>query len=264
MKQRHIVISLLLLVIGLALASCSPGHVGGNEIAFLRDGHLWTIDPDGANAFEVAAESTPVIGYAWSPNHQIFFFRTLDESFSKTSAGKHLVSNPITGLLGDAPSTLNTVSIDGGMPIPILFSSPDVQYSNAWWNDTGNRLIYREEPTNTTHSPSAVLWWVSQNDQPDGIARKLLPSTFSIPSLPSDSSMAIGSSEQGIFTTTLAGTDLHYVVQGALPGHPLPATLERVLWQPAHQQPGILYAIAASSSPSPLSSASIVQLVLRD
>src|SRR6266568_5270314 len=101
MKRQRIFILLPLLLFATTLASCSPGHVGGNEIAFLRDGHLWTIDPDGANAFEVAAESTPVIGYAWSPNHQIFFFHRLDESFSKTSAGKHLVSNPITGLLGD-------------------------------------------------------------------------------------------------------------------------------------------------------------------
>ncbi len=56
-----IILSLLLA----DLAACSPGHVGSNEIAFLRDGHLWTIDPDGANAFEVAAGDTPVVGYGW-------------------------------------------------------------------------------------------------------------------------------------------------------------------------------------------------------
>src|SRR5437588_801872 len=108
--------------------------------------------------------------------------------------------------------------------------------------------------------------WVSQNDQPGGIARKSLPSTFSIPSLSSNGSSAIGNIEQGVFTTTLTGTNLQYVIPGALPGHPLPASLERVLWQPAHQQPGILYAVAVSSSQSQSfsSKAITVQLTLRE
>src|SRR6266571_9283359 len=262
MKPQSMIILLLLLTT--SLISCSPGHLGSNEIAFVRDGHLWTIDPDGANAFEIVNQAVPVIGYSWSPNHQLLVFRTLDASFAKTSAGKHLVMNPLTGVPGDLPGDLNTVGIDGGTPIPIIISGSDVQHSNAWWNTSGNRLLYREETTGATTSPDTVLWWVSQNDQPVGIARKLLPRTFSIPSLASSSTTAIGNIEHGIFTTTLAGTNMQYVVHEALPGHPLPATLERVLWQPAHQQPGILYAIAASSSPSPSPSASMVQLVLRD
>lgn len=264
MKHQRVFILLLLLLA--AMAACSPGHVGGNEIAFLRDGQLWTIDPDGANAFEIAGNNPAVIGYGWSPTHQILTFRTLDSDFAKTSAAKHLTGNPVTELPGDLPSTLNTIGIDGGSPIPIIFSSPDVQHSNAWWNTTGNRLIYREEITASSHSPGTGLWWVSQNDQPVGIARKLLPTTFSIPSIAPDNSLAIGNSVRGLFTTTLSGSNLQYLVQGVLPGHPLLATLERVLWQPAHQQPGILYAIA----PSPVQAGSFgstppqVQLVLRD
>lgn len=97
MKSQRIFILLLLLLLATTLASCSPGHVGGNEIAFLRDGHLWTINPDGTNAFEVFADNTtPVVGYGWSPNHQILTFRTLDADFAKTSQAKHLVSNPVT------------------------------------------------------------------------------------------------------------------------------------------------------------------------
>src|SRR5712691_11206258 len=141
MKRQCIFLLLLLLLPG--LASCSSGHLGSNEIAFVRDGHLWTIDPNGANAFEVVSDANPVIGYAWSPNHQIFVFRTLDSSFASTRAGKHLSTNPITGLPGDPPSPLNTVGIDGGTPIPIIFSSSDTQHSNAWWNASGNRLLYR-------------------------------------------------------------------------------------------------------------------------
>ena len=264
MKREPTIILLLLLMI--SLASCSPGHLGGNEIAFVRDGHLWTIDPDGANAFEVVSDGPPVIGYGWSPNHQILVFRTLDSSFANTAAGRHVTANPLTGLTADVPSVLNTVGIDGGSPIPIIFSSPDLQYSNAWWNPTGNRLFYREETTAPGQNPGTVSWWVSQNDQPEGIARKLLPFTFSIPSLSAGNSLAIGNSEQGIFTTTLAGNNFQIVVQGALPGHPLPATLERVLWQPAHQNPAILYAIvtSATQSQSTTSTPISIQLVLRD
>src|SRR5437763_1789375 len=122
MKQQRFF--LLLFLLFTSIVACSPGHVGGNEIAFLRDGHLWTIDPDGANAFEVAADATPIVGYGWSPTHQILTFRSLDADFAKTAAAKHLASNPATQLFADLPATLNTVSIDGGSPIPIIFSSP--------------------------------------------------------------------------------------------------------------------------------------------
>ena len=81
--MRQLRIALLLFLLFLSLASCSPGHLGGNEIAFVRDGHLWTIDPSGANAFEVVTESAPVIGYAWSPDHHIFVFRLLDSGHAR-------------------------------------------------------------------------------------------------------------------------------------------------------------------------------------
>ncbi len=264
-KQRHTII-LLSLLLSSILASCSPGHLGSNEIAFVRDGHLWTIDPDGSNTFEVVTDNTTVIGYAWSPDHQIFTFRTLDGNFAKTAAGQHLASNIITGLTSDVPSVLNTVGLDGGTPIPITVSSSDIQRSNAWWNPTGNRLLYREETTASIQNPGTQSWWISQNDQPLDIARKLLPYTYSIPSISASNSLTIGNSSQGVFTTPLAGTQFQYVIQGTLPGHPLPAALERVLWQPAHQNPSILYAIVpVSSKPQPSSFTSMtIQLVLRD
>jgi hypothetical protein len=264
MKRHHTTILFALLLLSF-LPACSPGHLGSNEIAFVREGHLWTIDPDGSNAFEVFADNVAVIGYGWSPNHQIFTFRTLDGNFAKTAAGKHLASNSVTGLTSDVPSVLNTVGIDGGTPIPIALSSSEIQHSNAWWNLTGNRLLYREESTTSTQNPGTQSWWVSQNDQPSGIARILLPYSYSIPSI-SVSNAAIGNSNQGVFTTTLSGTQFHYVTQGTLPGHPLPAALERVLWQPAHPNPDILYTIAPVSTKPQRSSnaAMIIQLVLRE
>jgi hypothetical protein len=256
---------LTFLLLSVFLSSCSPGHIGGNEISFVRDGNLWTIDPDGANAFEVTSSSAQVIGYAWSPDHRIFAFRTLDSDFSKTATGRHITSNPVTGLTNDVPSIINTIGIDGGTPIPIAISSAGIQHSNAWWNPTGSRLLYREEITTINQNAGTQSWWISQNDQPLDIARKLLPYTYSIPSLSSDG-MAIGNSIQGLFTTTLAGTQFQFILQGGLPGHPLPASLERVLWQPAHLHPAILYANANNSSlpDSSSNTATPVKLILRD
>ncbi len=240
MKRRCTLFLLLLLLAG--FASCSPGHLGSNELAFVRDGHLWTIDPDGANAFEVVAQDTPVVGYSWSPTHQILTFRTLDDHFARTLAAKQLIVDPVTGQIGDAPSTINTVGIDGGNSIPVMPSSTDVQYSNPVWNTAGTRLLYRQEPTSSPHVPGNAFWWVSQNDQPEGIASKLLPGSDSRLSLSGTDSTAIGINRKGIFTVTLAGTNTRYLISGPLPGHPLPASLERVLWQPTHARPDILYA----------------------
>ncbi len=155
MKQRRILLLLLLLLAG--LASCSPGHLGSNVIAFIRNGQLWTIDPNGANAFEVFASDVPAVGYNWSPNHQLLASRSLDPDFAKTAAAKHLTSNPINGLIGDVPSTVNTIGVDGGMPIPIAFSNPDVLYSNTMWNITNARLLYRQSPKLPPSSPNDVI-----------------------------------------------------------------------------------------------------------
>lgn len=250
-------LALLLALFGmLALAACTPGDLGNEEIAFLRNGDLWTMNPNGANAFEAVAQNTPILGYGLSPNHQIFVFRTLDGSFAKTFAGTHLAVNPLTGLAGDVPATLNTVGIDGGTPIPIMLSTPHLARSNAWWSPNGNRLLYREGADPTLGSPALVTWIVSQNDQPEGIARKTLLDSFSIPSINAENSLVVENSLQGIFTTTLAGTNLAFVQRGALPGHPLPASLERVLWQPAHENPALLYALMSRTQ-------GIVALVLR-
>ena len=230
-------------------------------IAFIRDGQLWTIDPDGANAFAVFSSDFPAIGYNWSPNHQLLAFRTLDPDVAKTPAAKNLAPDAITGLIGDEPSTVNTIGVDGGTPIPVAFSSPDVAYSNPMWAITNARLLYRQSPKQPPRHPNDVIWWVSQNDQPGGIAVKSLPNSYSIPSLAYQKQMAIGNSDHGIFTTTLTGTNLRDISTSQLPGHPLPASLERIVWQPAHQDASFLYAIPAPSHGSPTEPLT-VQLIL--
>jgi hypothetical protein len=260
MKQLYV--ALLLMMLLLPLVACSPGHVGGNEIAFIRDGQLWTIDPDGTNAFAIVTQDTPVIGYNWSPTHQLLSFRTLDAAFAKTRAAKNLPAASITGLIGDVPSTLNTIGVDGGSPIPIAISNPDTRYSNTMWNTTGTRLLYRQTPQASAVRADQAYWWVAQNDQPAGIAVKTLPGSYSIPSLSYHSNATIGNSQQGIFTTTIAGTNLRALTHTALPGHPLSASLERILWQPAHQDASVLYAITPSQQQAN-TDALTVQLVQR-
>src|SRR5215813_4581929 len=113
MKQQSLAI-LLILLLSSCLAGCNPGHLGSTVIAFIQNGHLWTVDPNGANAFEIVAQDTPVVGYSWSPTHQILTFRTLDADFAKISAAKHLTSQPMTGLIKDTASVENTIGVDGG------------------------------------------------------------------------------------------------------------------------------------------------------
>ena len=261
--DRRKALSLLFVMCMLPLAACTPGNLGSNVIAFLRAGNLWTIDPNGANAFEVEKLDTAIVGYSWSPSHQIFAFRALYQDFAKTATAKHLSAQPITGQVGDVPGSENTIGVDGGEPIPIAFSSTDIGYSNTFWNTNSTRLLYRQSAVTASTegvNPLATNWFVSQSDQPGGIALKELPRTFSIPSVSYDSSnyLTIEHSPKGIFTTTLAGTQKHILVSGAVPGHPLPATLERILWQPQHQNQSFVYAIT-----DPLAATQEQELILR-
>ena len=247
MKQQSLVILLFLLLN--SLAACSPGHLGSTVIAFMRNGHLWTIDPNGANAFEIVAQDTPVVGYGWSPTHQILAFRTLDADFAKTTAAKHLTDQSIAGLTKDTPSVENTIGVDGGTPIPIAFSSPTTSHSNVIWNTNGTRLLYRQTIQKAQNNPTIPQWFISQSDQPGGIALKSLPASYSIPSFSylSQHPLVLGNDDHGIFMTTLAGTNVQYLTHSPLLSRPLPASLERILWQPAHQDHSFLYATITSS-----------------
>ncbi len=261
MKRYRIVSILLpcLLLLGQLLTACNAGHLGSNVIAFIRDGHVWTSDPDGANAFAIITTTTPVVGYNWSPTHQLLAFRSLDESFAKTTP--HPSATNTLRQIGDIPSTMNTVGVDGGTPITLAFSSPDVRYSNALWNSTGNRLLYRQTGQSDPASLADAHWWISQNDQPGGIAVKAFPSTYALPSFSYKSGLIAGISQHGIFTTDMTGAKQHYITPALPDGHPLPAALERVLWQPAHDDSHFLYAMTTPNQQSTQSSPT-VQLIL--
>ncbi|BCL79438.1 hypothetical protein ccbrp13_19030 [Ktedonobacteria bacterium brp13] len=253
MKQRNgvrLFITLCLsLVVLTAASACTAGHVGTKVIGFIRAGQLWTIDPDGANAFAVVPPASNVIGYAWSPDHHLLAFRTLDASYTQPTLRRQLRTEPVTGQVVDAPGTLNTIGVDGGTAITIAFSSVAINYSTPYWNSTGNRLLYRQTPVNFAASPANESWWIAQNDQPGGIAAKSFPSTFSLPSFSYNSEhyQLLGNAEQGVFTTDITGKQQQSVLN-PLAGHPLPATLERVLWRPGNHDQSMLYVIPTTPS----------------
>jgi hypothetical protein len=226
------------------LAACSPGHSGSAKIAFLRNGQLWTIYPDGSGAYEVAG-GDPVIGYGWSPDHHLLVFRTLDSVFAASAQGRHLAGAALSGLIPDVPAGLNTVGVDGGTPIPIQFSSSLLRFSDAWWNPTGTRLLYR---VTLSGSSAAPRWQLSQSDQPGGIASKLLPESQAIPSL--SGTLILEMDPSGIFTVDYGGDHQQLLQRAPLASQPLSAALERVLWQPDHAQAAFLYAVATGQQAS--------------
>ncbi|WP_376796000.1 TolB family protein [Thermogemmatispora sp.] len=244
------------IVLALGPSACSPGYSGTAKIAFVRDGQLWTIYPDGSGAYQVAGNTPPVVGAGWSPDHHLLVFRTLDSDYAQSAAGRHLKPDPLTGLVSDLPAGLNTVGVDGGFPIPIFFSSASVRISDAWWNPAGNRLLYR---LTLSGSASFLRWELAQNDQPGGIATRTLPASLAIPSLGAGAGDILGIDERGLFSLSASGTGQRWLTRGLPPGHPLPATLERVLWQPRQAQPAFLYAASAE----PNGSAARVALLLQ-
>lgn len=262
-RQDLALLALLPLLASLFLTACQPGHDGTKVIGYLKDGQLWTVDASGANGFAIVKQEVPVIGYSWSPNHQIVAFRTLDTDFAHTTAAKAVLAEEKPGgLLPDAPSAVSTVGIDGGTPIVVAFSNTNARYSNASWNPSGNRLLLRQTSVGGTFQAGDATWWLTQNDQPGGIAAKIFPASYAFPSFGYTNNLVAGSADRGLFTTTLAGTQQHTLTDQALAGHPLPAGLERVLWQPQHQDTNLLYAQSVASQSASPGHPAHVQLIL--
>jgi hypothetical protein len=232
----------------LALAACSPGHSGGDEIAFLRNGGLWTISPDGSNLNQI--ESGGFIGFAWSPDHHQIVLRRQNGALAQSSA-------PFGQ--GDSKSELGVTAIDGGSILQITPPDSDLLRSDAWWDAAGNRLLYREEPAGTSKNPDGASaafgapgapgkprWKLSQADQPAGIARKDLPVSVVLPAVNSDGSLIASIDASGRVLVGSPGESPRVLASGALTI--LPGTVAspaRPLWQPGTGR--LLYAIAGAS-----------------
>jgi hypothetical protein len=209
-------------------------HPGAEEIAFLRGGRLWLVNADGTGLLRAGGGG--VVSFAWSPDHHQLVFRTASESA--------LV--PAGSLTPDAPGSLSVVGVDGGAALVITPEIAGLSRSDAWWNGSGNRLLYREGFAPAPSQPPAiVVYIVSQADQPSGVARKSLPDGASLPALSEDGQQvawidptaAVRVATPGSSTSTL-------VASGALLRLAAGTRPARVLWQPRHA--ALLYAIAGA------------------
>lgn len=208
----------------IALAGCAY-HPGGAQIAYLRGDQLWVVNPDGSDPRQLTPHQT--LSFAWSPDHHEVVFRY------GASAGV----TPPPGASWAAPETVSEIgvtSISGGTPTQITPGANGLARSDAWWDPQGNRLLYREYTPGT--GLIATVYFESQNDQPVGIARKVVLASATLPTLSPDGSQVAVIDPNGAVRLGSAPQLGSIVAQGALlrlgaPGDALPA---RILWQPGH------------------------------
>jgi hypothetical protein len=223
MRRRCGALALTGCVLAVVIAGCGiPIHPGGTELAFLRDGAIWVIAPDGTNARSLT--SANIVSLAWSPDHHQLLYRVLVGG---------VVFPPPTQIsaVPDATAGISIIGINGGIPLGLTRDNNSTDRSDAWWNPTGNRLVYRQEYTAT---PSAPIYVVSQSDQPAGIASKPLLNAASLPVLSSDGhevAVLDSSADLRIGEPSSPGTILAHGGLLTLPGSGRPAHL---LWQPLH------------------------------
>jgi hypothetical protein len=218
-------------VLALVLAGCGITiHPGGTELAFLRDGTIWVIAPDGTNARSLTSGN--IVSLAWSPDHHQVLYRLL-------VGGTVFPSPTQIRAVPDAAAGISLIGINGGFPLGLTRDNNSTERSDAWWNPSGNRLVYRQEYSAT---PSAPIYVVSQSDQPAGIASKPLLNAASLPVLSSDGHevAVLGSNgDLRVGEPSSPGTVLAHGSLLTLPGSGRPAHL---LWQPLHS--ALLYPAA--------------------
>jgi hypothetical protein len=204
-------------LLGVLLAGCGF-HSGGDTIAYLRGGQLWSVNPDGTGATALAGGG--VVGFAWSPDHHQLVFRTTTgtlPAFSQQAAPP------------DAPGALNVTSADGGGTVTITPVSAGLARGDAWWDASGNRLVYREG----LPGGSVPIYVLSQSDQPVGIARLFLQGAGGLPAPAPDGTQAAWVDVTGGLHLGKPGASGQVIATGALLTVPegRPA---RLLWQPGH------------------------------
>jgi len=236
--------STFLLMALLALAMGCAYHPGGDALAFLRNGALYTIQPDGANLHQIA--NGDIVSYSWSPSRQQLVYRTASP-FPSNRGQSPLENTP------DLSGNLSVVSVNGGSTLPITPDATSLVRSDAWWNADGNRLLYAERFPTTDGLDSATEYVVSQADQPVGIASKSISDAATPPALSADGAQVARINAQGDLLLGAPGTSGQMVASGVLRQLPDTSRVGRVLWRPHTSD--LVYATAAENN--------AVQLILR-
>src|SRR5258707_13696962 len=211
------------------LAGCGL-HSGGDALAFLRDGQLWTVHPDGSKPLQLTGGH--VVGFAWPPDHHELVFRIAAVPAPAPPAG--------TRAAPDAPGDIAAVTINGGAALQLTPTSTGLSRGDAWWNPNGNRILYTER---VAPPPQPATFVVSQVDQPVGIARHPLLNVAGLPVLSPDGMRVAAVSPDGTLLLGPPGQAGRSIAADVL--RTLPRTLRpaRGLWQPGHDV--LLYALAA-------------------
>lgn len=218
---RHLpLVALCLTLSGVLLAGCAL-HPGGDQIAYQRGGQLWVVNSDGSLPRELAPSG--ILGYSWSPDHHELVFRYGASAPQAPGA---------TWAAPESIAELAVVSISGGQPTQISATANGLDRSDAWWDPQGNRLLYREYTPGA--SAVAPLYIESQNDQPVGIASKVILGAAALPTLSPDGARVAVIDPTGAVRVGPATQLGAVIARGALtrlPGDGFPA---RLLWQPGH------------------------------
>ena len=232
--RRSCSVMLAALCLALGLSSCGLTiHPGGSEIAFLRGGTIWVIQPDGSSTRSLT--SGDITSLAWSPNHHQVIYRMLETA---TTFPAPTQTRPVP----DASAGISVIGIDGGFPLLLTRDDAATLRSDPWWNPDGNRLIYRQE---FGASPDAVSYVVSQSDQPAGIASKPLLGDASLPVISSDGQQVAVLDPGGNLRLGAPGSPGAVIAHSALLTLPLTGRPAHLLWQPGHS--ALLYPAAGGS-----------------
>jgi tricorn protease len=92
----------------------------GDRIAFLRQGKLWTMKPDGSDVRLIAAEGATVLDYDWSPNGRWLVYSCMDGSFAS-----ELFIAPVDG--SDRPQNITRYATSNG---------------DVTWSRTGQKIAF--------------------------------------------------------------------------------------------------------------------------
>jgi hypothetical protein len=227
----------LLMALLLALVAGCAYRPGGDALAFLRDGSLYTIQPDGANLHQIA--NGDIVSYSWSPSRQQLVYRAASP-FPSNRGQSPLENAP------DLSGNLSVVGVNGGSTLPITPDASSLVRSDAWWNPNGNRLLYAERFPTADGLDSATEYVVSQADQPLGIASKSISDAATLPALSADGAQVARINAQGDLLLGAPGASGQTVASGALRQLPDTSRVGRVLWRPRTND--LLYATAAADT----------------
>lgn len=235
---RALILAALVCLFLPLLAGCGL-HPGGDAIAYLRDGALWLVNPDGSNARQIAAG--PIAGFTWSPNHEWLAYRTIRGTPRGTPPTAPTPGSPLGQ--PDAPGNIIVVSTNGGAGVTITPDLANIARSTAWWDTDGNRLLYRQEPAPLDRTSLVSSYIVAQSDQPLGIASQYVYDAASLPTLAPNGQQVAEIDPSGDIHLGPPGKAGPVVAQHAILTWPQSSRPTRILWQPGHS--AFLYASPA-------------------